>query len=165
MRHTTRPWGALGIALAAGGALAVFTAVRAPVGVHADGGSASTPPLASYMGDLQRYAQKLGFAVQKKNSALAGFYVDKIRQTAAFLRGAYPSYDGMPVGALVTMIDAPMRQVREAIDGGRWAQATQRYEAAIGVCNACHAAAQRQFVVITPASGSPPYNQRFAPGS
>lgn len=44
-----------------------------------------------------------------------------------------------------------------------WPATWKAYEKTIEACNSCHAATGFEFLVILPAAGEPPYNQRFEP--
>jgi len=120
-------------------------------------------PLSPYMGDMQRYSQKLGYAITKKNQKLADFYTGEIRENVKAIRGEFEQYEGMPIGTTIQMLDAPAQQVDNAVSQGNWKQARSHYNAMIQVCNSCHATSQRAFVRIEPVSEKPPYNQNFEP--
>ena len=120
-------------------------------------------PLSRYMGDMQRYSHKLGHAIEHENRKLADFYVGEIRENIEFIRSEFKTYEQLPIGAQIQMLDAPARSLKAKIETGEWRQARSKYEQMIQVCNACHAAVQRPFVVIEPIYEGAGYNQRFKP--
>lgn len=120
--------------------------------------------LGPYMSTMQRWSQKLGFALQQENQPLAEFYLTEIEETSGEVAGKFGVYEGMEISRnLTALLDPAVADLRQAIEEGDLQAATSRYEQMIGACNTCHAATQHPFIVITPASGEPPYNQDFAP--
>ena len=123
----------------------------------------TSEPLSFYMGDMQRYSQKLGAAIAQQNKPLARFYTEEIQENIGFIKTEFKKYDQLPIGTQIQMLDPPALSVRKAVEGANWSQARQKYEQMVQVCNACHAAAQRPYVVIEPVDEAPAFNQRFKP--
>jgi len=121
----------------------------------------SAKPLSPYMGDMQRYSQKLGYAITKKNKPVADFYVGEIRENVKAIRGEFDTYDQIPVSNMIQMLDSPARQLDKAVEAGDWKKARTSYQSMIQVCNSCHEAAQRPYIDLTPVRDKPPFNQTF----
>jgi hypothetical protein len=148
--------------LALGGLLAQgLNVVATPASGQFDNESAK--PLSPYMGDMQRYSQKLGYAITKKNKPLADFYTGEIRENVKAIRGEFDTYEQMPISNMIQMLDAPARALDEALASENWEQARTSYQSLVQVCNSCHEAAQRPYIDITPVSEKPPFNQTFEP--
>lgn len=118
--------------------------------------------LAPYMGQFQRYTDKLGYSVLAKNKDLAKFYVHEVEEIAAELIEKVPHHDGVPIGSSVRTILSPRIELLEkALEADDWAKAQERYTGLVQGCNACHVATKHAFIEILPASGNSPYNQKF----
>lgn len=118
--------------------------------------------LAPYMGLMQRYSQKLGYAIRAGNGELAGFYVHELEETAESLIDEVPVHDGLPIARTTeTMLMPKLERMERALAGDDRQETAAAYEAVIGGCNACHTATEHDFIVIEPARGEPPFNQRF----
>jgi hypothetical protein len=114
------------------------------------------------MSELQRYSQKLGYAIEGENQRLADFYMHEIDAVLSEIEAEVPVYSGIAIPEHVRALMRPsVEPVGQAIDAEDWEQAQQRYEAMISACNACHNATDFGFIKITPASGDPPFNQTF----
>ena len=53
--------------------------------------------LAPYMSRLQRYKQRLGFAIEAKNQKLAAYYLKEIDETSETISLKVPVLDGQPI--------------------------------------------------------------------
>ena len=118
--------------------------------------------LATFMTTLHTFSNKLGFAIQGKNQPLADFYLHEIKEAASDIVNEIPVYDSIPVDQLmVTMLYPQLANLDTAIDSADWPASNAAYDATIATCNACHTASQYGFIHILPASGTPPFNQKF----
>lgn len=94
---------------------------------------------------------------------VAEFYAGEIRENISFIKSSFKTYEQMPISNLIQMLDAPTRLVEKSVNAEEWSMARNNYRSMIQVCNSCHAAAQRPFVVIEPVEEAPAFNQRFKP--
>lgn len=139
--------------------LACVLAVRCDGGLQ---GSGERLELAPYMGHLQSYGQKLGYAIEGREPRLAGFYLDEIAEVEDEIRRRVPEHDGFPVANLIGVIAEPaVSELRSALAEEDWERATTAYGGLIDSCNRCHAATEHEFIVITEPAGPPPWNQEF----
>jgi len=119
------------------------------------------PELAVFMGELQRFSQKLGYAIEGRNQPLAAFYAHEIEEVLEQLI-AVQEHDGLPIGSMAQTLAWPtVEPLRAAIDAADWSAADAHYPALIRSCNTCHQATKHQFIEILPASDPPPFNQKF----
>lgn len=122
--------------------------------------------LAEPMSRMQYYSQKFGYAINAENAALADFYLHEMEELAETVQEEIPEYEGHAIGMLTEQLLTPtLRLQREALKAGDWEGTRQNYLRVIKTCNGCHAATNHGFIVITPAEGEPPFNQRFEPQS
>jgi len=118
--------------------------------------------LAPYMGELQRFSQKLGYAIEGRSAPLAEFYLHEVTEVAEEIEENVKEHDGFPIAALVkAQLTPQIAPLDDAVEAGDWKAAGTRYRALINSCNTCHVATEHAFIVLTPASGKPPFNQRF----
>lgn len=121
-----------------------------------------TAELAEPMARLQYYSQKLGYAIDAENEPLAGFYIHEMEELSASIMAEIPEYEGHAISDLTRQMMMPALDAQhQAIESGQWSTARDVYRRVIDSCNACHIVTQHGFIVITPASGEPPFNQRF----
>ena len=118
--------------------------------------------LASLMGEMQRHSAKLGYAIGGRNRPLASFYLVEVNEVLDELLEVEED-DGMPIahpaGVILTPALAALAASLE--ESTEWPPAWEAYEAVIGACNRCHNATEHEFIEILPATGVPPFNQRF----
>jgi hypothetical protein len=120
------------------------------------------PDLAALMGEMQRLSMKLGFAIEGGNQPLAEFYLHEVEEVLA-LTERIDRHEEMPIGATARTIMRPLLDpLSSAVEASDFATARTAYAALIDGCNRCHNATEHGFVVITPATGTPPFNQRFS---
>ena len=119
--------------------------------------------LSPYMALMQHHVHKLGLALQAKNTALAGFYLDEVQETSQIIEKKFPTYDKVAVGPLMTAMLAPsFAPLDKSLKASNWALSNAGYTKLIDSCNSCHTAAQHAFVKIT-APTQNPFNQSFSP--
>jgi hypothetical protein len=125
-------------------------------------------PFQMSMGDMMntliqpRHA-KLGLAGHEENWPLAGYAIREIQQAFAAITKSIPRWRGLPVPELVeAAVGQPIKAVITAIKQ----KDTQKFAEAYGQltqgCNACHATADHQFVVIKAPDASNFPNQDFS---
>lgn len=120
--------------------------------------------LGAAMGNMQRFAEKLHFAGQAGNWALADFYLHEIDEVTEAIIKAKVVDEGVNVGELMkAMLPASIASVREAIQSRDRAQFATRYEGMLSSCNACHASSRHAFVKIVVPKAPTYQNQDFTP--
>ncbi len=119
------------------------------------------PELAMVMGGLQRFAEKLGYAIEADNRPLSDFYLHEVTETIEAIQ-SIETYDGVVI-AQPSRVIMPLllERLRKELSDGDWALAWGAYEDLIDGCNRCHAATEHEFLEILPSSGQAPYSQRF----
>jgi mono/diheme cytochrome c family protein len=136
-------------------------AIVAATALHGCAGHGEDVELATYMGELHRFSQKLGYAIEGRNGPLAGFYVHEVEEVIEQL-ARVKEHDGLPIGQMTQTMAVPLIEpLDRAIQVGDWPAATGHYLGLIQSCNTCHIATQHAFIEILPASGPAPFNQRF----
>lgn len=146
--------------------LAACSPAEPPAERHVAGADAVEEPeeieLAEPMAHLQRHSAKLGYALHARNARLADFYLTETEEALEDLRRV-ESYEGFPVARETGIIvDPTLPPLRGALAERDWPAADAAYEALIDACNRCHAASEHEYLVIEPARGPAPFNQRFA---
>ncbi len=118
--------------------------------------------LATLMGQLQRHSAKLGYAINGHNRPLATFYLEEIDEVLEELMTVEED-DGMPIAHPAGVILAPVLETLEnnLATEVPWPEITGQYQLMIEACNRCHLATEHGFIEILPATGEPPFNQRF----
>lgn len=120
--------------------------------------------LGAAMGNMQRFTEKLYFAGQAGNWALADFYLHEINETTEAIIKAKVVDEGMPVGELMKgMLPPSIASVQEAIQTRDAAQFASRYDGLLTSCNACHASTRHAFVKIVVPKEPTYQNQDFSP--
>ena len=120
--------------------------------------------LAPYMTRIQTFSQKLGYSIAGRNQPLAQFYLYEMREAVSEIVRDIPVYDNLPIDQLmVTMFYPPLKPLDTALAASDWPAADAGYTTLINACNTCHTASLHPFIQITPASGTPPFNQKFTP--
>lgn len=120
--------------------------------------------LALYMGRMQRYAQKLGLAIEHKNQPLAAFYHHELEENLDEIIEKVAQYDGMPIAAPAKSMTLPHVSLLEAaIEKGDWEQIAVHYRNVVNSCNMCHQQTKHGFIKITADTNAGPFNQDFRP--
>lgn len=116
---------------------------------------------AELMVKLHQHHDKLGYAIAAGNQPLARFYLQKVREVLVEADDLEP-LEGLPVSTMVpTMMASSMGVLGPQVDQADWERARDTYRGMTMACNSCHAATRREFIVILPAEGKPPYSQQF----
>lgn len=125
--------------------------------------AASGEELSPYMALMQHHIHKLGLAIQAKNTALAGFYLEEVEETSGLIQKKFPTYDKIAVGPLMNAMLVPsIAPLSKSITASNWALSNAGYTKLVDSCNGCHAAANHNFIKIT-APTQNPFNQSFSP--
>ncbi len=126
------------------------------------GGEHKTPELAPYMSRIQAFSQKLGYSIESSNQPLAEFCLHEIEEAFEEIEDEIPEHDGMPLAQYVdTMMNPGFEPFHKALRTENWKAARENYMTLIASCNSCHIQTRHEFIVILPASGKPPFNQKF----
>ena len=127
-------------------------------------GKAAPVELAPYMTRLQRYKQRLGFAIEAKNQKLAAYYLKEIDETSETISLKVPVLDGQPIAEnMKSFLEPAISPLERSLKAGDWAATAGAYQTLVERCNACHVQTRHEFIVVLPASGEPPRGQRFSP--
>jgi hypothetical protein len=120
--------------------------------------------LGAAMGNMQRFTEKLHFAGQAGNWALADFYLHEIDEIAEAIIKAKVVDEGVAVGELMkAMLPPSIGSLREAIQNRDAAEFAPRYEGLLTSCNACHANTKHAFIKIVIPKQPTYENQDFSP--
>lgn len=120
------------------------------------------PELARVMGEMERFAGKLGYSIEGRNQQLAQFYLHEIHEAIEEL-GEIEQHDGVPIASLSHAIMTPaLDPLEQSVSAADWEQAAERYDRLIESCNNCHTAAEHAFIRILPSRGDAPYSQSFS---
>lgn len=127
-----------------------------------DSTGGGNPQLASHMSDVQRYTDKLGYALEARNGPLASFYLAQIDESMQIIITRFPDHEGKSVGSLAKTLTVPkINPLQQSIKSEKWNDADDRYTALIDSCNQCHASTFNQYIVVEPPVGDAPWSQQF----
>jgi hypothetical protein len=125
---------------------------------------AAAPGVGEIMSAIQLHFGKLFYAARARNWKLASFEVDEVKENldkAAVLR---PEENGTRLGGVVDAFEQTQLAALSAAIGKRDSVSFGRsYDEALEVCNSCHRATGRPFIVITKPTGAPVPNQQWVP--
>lgn len=125
---------------------------QAPVGERLD----------AQMDRLQRRTSKLGLAIDARNLRLAAYYLETLDGSLDAIAASVPEQDGYPIARLIDQVARPaLAPLDEALTVRSWPRVEAAYGALIETCNACHAATERDYLVMLPASEARRFDQRF----
>ncbi len=146
------------VAAAVGGMLAVMGTVT----LGFAGGKHETPELAPFMSRVQAFSQKLGYSIESRNQPLAEFCLHEIEEAFEEIEEQIPEHDEMPIAQYIsTMMNPGFEPFHKALRTKNWEAAQRNYLSLIKRCNSCHVQTEHEFIWILPASGKPPFNQKF----
>jgi len=113
---------------------------------------------------MQRYAEKLGYAVNARNEPLASFYLHEVDELTERIGEEVPEYEGYKIAELLPTLFSPsIAPLESALASGDWDAVDSSFASMIGDCNSCHAATDHSFIIVEAPTGAPPYSQRFEP--
>jgi len=127
---------------------------------------AAYPGLGEIMSANQMRHTKLWFAGEADNWPLAAYEVDELNEGFADVVRLHPTHKDspQPLRDLVpALIDAPLEQLRSAIDARDKDRFEAAFDALTAACNACHRATHFGFNVVQRPTANPYTNQRFEP--
>jgi hypothetical protein len=137
---------------------------------QANPADAAPAPFAPNMGDMMilliqpRHA-KLGIAGKAENWLLAGYILKELQQGFGTITKVIPRWKALPVSELVdAALKQPFANMDLAIKAGDTRQFAETFDKITAGCNACHATAEQNFVVIKTPDASVFPNQEFQPG-
>ncbi len=114
------------------------------------------------MESYQRFSQKLWFAGQAENWELADFYTHEIHEVTEELIEGDVYHDGRNLSKLAEdMIESKIEDMDKAIDAENEELFVKNYLGLINACNACHTAAEYEFIKIRVPTINP-FNQNFS---
>jgi len=119
--------------------------------------------LGEIMSATQMRHAKLWFAAKASNWRLADFELNEIEEGFEDAMKFHPVFKEIPVAILVdTFTESPIKKLQNAIESEDDQQFNVAFSELTSACNACHKAANREFIVITTPSESPVSNQKYA---
>jgi hypothetical protein len=125
---------------------------------------AATPGVGDVMSGVQLHFAKLYYAARAKNWGLASFEIDEVKENlekAAILR---PFDNGVQLGEMFQGLQQKQfPAMKNAVERQDFKAFQQNYGESMSVCNMCHTATGRPFIVITLPSAPPVMNQRWEP--
>jgi hypothetical protein len=125
---------------------------------------ASAPGLGEIMAGIQTHTAKLYYAGKAGNWPLVEFEMTELDEGLAAVPSVRPQENNVP---LAPVIDAFRNSQWAALKDVVSRKDTAGFEKAYGdvlmVCNACHQATGKPFIVIIPPTQSPASNQRWEP--
>jgi len=134
--------------------------------VCASADDAASPGLGEIMSVNQMRHAKLWFAGEAGNWPLAAYEVDELSEGFDDVVRLHPTHKDspQPLRDLVPeLIDAPLAQLRGAIDARDKRRFEGAFDALTAACNACHQATRFGFNVVQRPTANPYTNQRFEP--
>ena len=133
----------------------------------------ATPQTESYapgLGEIMTLQQmrhtKLWLAGEAKNWELASYEVDELGEGFDDVIKFHPTHKESPVApkdAIPRMMNAPLMELKMAIDKKDSAAFEQAYDKFTAACNSCHEATNFGFNVVQRPTSNPYPNQVFAP--
>jgi hypothetical protein len=128
---------------------------------------AITPSVAQTMLSIQSHAGKLYYAAEARNWDLARFERGEIVEDLETVAALKPEENGVSlvgiISAFTNSVTGPMAEMNDAIGVSDRQLFRKAYQDTILMCNACHSATGRPFIVITVPTNPPVFNQRWEP--
>lgn len=122
------------------------------------------PGLGEFMTATQLRHAKLWFAGKQKNWDLAAYEIDEIKEGLEEAARLHPTFDGVPVAAMIeTVINPRIEELEKAVGARSEAKFIAAFDELTSGCNTCHAGANKPFIRIQRPTESPLTNQNFAP--
>src|SRR6476646_5927691 len=122
------------------------------------------PGLGEFMTATQLRHAKLWFAGRESNWDLAAYEIDEIKEGLEEARRLHPTFDGIPVAEMMkTIIDPRVAELEKAVSAKSNDRFTVAFDELTSGCNACHAAANKPFILIQRPIEPPLTNQNFTP--
>jgi hypothetical protein len=128
---------------------------------------AITPSVAQTMLSIQSHAGKLYYAAEARNWELARFERGEIEEDLETVAALKPEENGVSlvgiISAFTNSVTGPMAEMNDAIAVSDRQLFRKAYQDTLLMCNACHSATGRPFIVITVPTNPPVFNQRWEP--
>ena len=120
--------------------------------------------LATPMGHMQRFADKLYFAGINSNWELADFYLHEIEEQAGEIAEAGIVEDGIAITPLIkTLLEPAVENMEKSTEQKSVEEFRKSYTAMVQNCNACHAATEHGFIRIIVPDQPSIRNQDYKP--
>jgi len=128
---------------------------------------AMTPSVAQTMLSIQSHFAKLHYAAEARNWDLARFERGEIEEDLETVAAMRPEENGASlvgiISAFTNSVTGPMAAMNDAIAVSDRQLFRKAYTDTTAMCNACHQATGRPFIVITAPTNPPVFNQRWEP--
>jgi hypothetical protein len=125
---------------------------------------AASPGVGQLMTEAELHFAKLYFAGQARNWDLARFERGELEEALLTATALRPEERGVNIsGIMDAFTNGPLKSMQEAIDVYDQPMFRKAYQDSVMMCNACHNATGRPFIVITVPTNPPVFNQRWAP--
>lgn len=125
---------------------------------------AATPGLGEIMSGIQVHAAKLYYAGQARNWPLAEFEAGEIEEALAAVPVVRPKDNEVPLGAVIEAFkNSQWAALKDALARQDLTAFNKSYGDMVTICNACHQATGRPFIVMTVPTAPPVPNQQWAP--
>ena len=122
------------------------------------------PGLGEFMTATQIRHAKLWFAGKQSNWDLAAYEIDEIKEGLEDAATLHPTFDGVPIAAMIeTIINPRIEELEKAVRARSDAKFIAAFDELTSGCNTCHAGANKPFIRIQRPTESPLTNQNFAP--
>lgn len=123
---------------------------------------AATPSPGVFMSSIHLHFAKLYFAAEARNWDLAQFERGEILENLEVVAALKPEERGVNlVGVIDAFKNTQLTALKEAIDMKDRSLFREAYQDSINMCNSCHQATGRPFIVITTPTGPPVVNQQW----
>jgi hypothetical protein len=130
---------------------------------------AITPSVSQTMLSIQSHFAKLHYAAEARNWDLARFERGEIEEDLETVATMDPKENNVSlvgiVSAFTNSTTGPMAAMNDAIGVSDRQLFRKAYEQTALMCNACHQATGRPFIVITVPTNPPVFNQRWEPAN
>ncbi len=122
------------------------------------------PGLHTLMLELQLRHANLWFAGNAANWELADYQIHEMEELLERIAALHPTYNGAPIAELIeNMADPAVEALEEAVATESGPRFLDAYDLLTARCNACHAATDREALVIQRPTSPPLTNLRFEP--
>ena len=128
---------------------------------------AITPSVAQTMLSIQSHFAKLYYAAEARNWDLARFEREEIEEDLETVAVLKPTENNVSLAGIISAFTnattGPMAAMNDAIAVSDRQLFRKAYQDTALMCNACHQATGRPFIVITVPTNPPVFNQRWEP--
>lgn len=126
----------------------------------------ASPGVGQIMTRAQLDFAKLYFAGQARNWDLAEFERGEVAEDLKAAVALRPKERGVNIaGIMGAFSNGPLTSLQNAIAVYDWPLFRKAYRESVKMCNACHQATGRPFIVITVPTHPPVFNQRWEPAN